>query len=65
MSQAPIPASTVFRPARVVVGADGEVRRGVVVVVEDGRIAYVGPADGVAGLAERTVVEAPGADRVA
>jgi imidazolonepropionase-like amidohydrolase len=51
----------VFRPDRVVVGADGEVHRGVVVVVEDGRIAYVGAPDGVADLAHRTVVDAPGA----
>ncbi len=61
MSRAPAPAPTVFRPARVVVGADGEVRHGVVVVVEHGRIAYVGSPDGVADLAERTVVDAPGA----
>lgn len=61
MSRAPAPASTVFRPARVVVGADAEVRRGVVVVVEDGRVAYVGGPDGVADLDARAVVDAPGA----
>jgi imidazolonepropionase-like amidohydrolase len=61
VSPAPAPTSTVFRPDRVVVGADGEVRHGVVVAVEHGRIAYVGSADGVANLGERTVVDAPGA----
>ncbi len=61
MSRGPAPSSTVLRPARVVVGVDGEVRHGVVVVVEHGRIAYVGSPDGVADLAGRAVVDAPGA----
>jgi imidazolonepropionase-like amidohydrolase len=61
MSRVPAPTGSVFRPARVVVGADGEVLHGVVVVVEQGRIAYVGSPDGVADLEGRTVVDAPGA----
>jgi imidazolonepropionase-like amidohydrolase len=61
MSRAPVPTGPVFRPARVVVGADGEVLHDVVVVVEQGHIAYVGSPEGVAGLEARTVVDAPGA----
>lgn len=51
----------VLRPDRVVVGADGMVLEGVAVVVETGRVAFVGPAAEVAGLAGRRVIDAPGA----
>jgi imidazolonepropionase-like amidohydrolase len=50
----------VFRPARVVVGLDGQVLHGAAVVVEGDRIAHVGPAAEVAVPAHATVVEAPG-----
>jgi imidazolonepropionase-like amidohydrolase len=50
----------VFRPARVVVGLDGQVLHGAAVVIEGDRIAHVGPAAEVAVPAHATVVEAPG-----
>jgi imidazolonepropionase-like amidohydrolase len=51
----------VFRPERVVVGHEGRVLEGAVVVVEGARIAYVGPAADAALPADATVVAAPGA----
>jgi imidazolonepropionase-like amidohydrolase len=50
----------VFRPARVVVGLDGQVLHGAAVVVEGDRIAHVGAAADVAVPAHATVVDAPG-----
>jgi imidazolonepropionase-like amidohydrolase len=49
----------VFRPARVVVGLDGQVLHGAAVVVEGERVVHVGPAAGVAVPDHATVIDAP------
>lgn len=53
-------AATLVRPERIVVGERGQVLTGAVVVVDAGRIAFVGPEAEVAGRDAMTVVDAPG-----